>query len=121
MRHLSKLVLLAVLATLCASPAYGLAVTTSIALTGDTISTVNKVQTAATINSTENIVTITIGTKPRTIMFVADTAWIYRSSASGTDLKIAAGQTLTLEISGTTTFYFVRQSADGTLSSLVLR
>lgn len=111
MRFLLLVVLLAL-----ANLASAVAANTNVdARIGDGV-TANKV-TSATINSTENTLTIQVTAgKPRTVQFVSDdTAWIYRSSASGTDLKVAQNQTLTLTFEETTTVYFVRQSADGTL------
>lgn len=122
MRSIPRLLLGLLLLVAFGVDASAVAATTTLNLTGaDGAALVNKVQTAATINSTENIVTVQIASKPRTVCFVADTAWIYRSAASGTDFKVASGQTLTLEFTATTTFYHVRQSADGTLSSIVVK
>jgi hypothetical protein len=75
------------------------------------------VVTGATINSTENTITVKVSAgAPRTVMFTsADTAWIYRSSTGGTGVTIAAGQTLTLRFAATTIVYFVRSAADGNL------
>lgn len=80
------------------------------------------VVTGATINSTENTITVKISSgAPRTVMFVsADTAWIYRSTTSGTGITVAAGQTLTLRFNAQTIVYFVRSSADGNLRVLPL-
>ena len=119
MRSISRLLLGLLLAIAVSAIAEG--ASTSIDLTGSSATLVNKVQTAAAVNAVENSVTVTISSKARTVTFVSDVAWIYRSSSGGTDFKVAAGQTLTLEFSATTTFYHVRQSADGTLSSIVIK
>jgi hypothetical protein len=117
MKRLLASVLL--LAALCA-PTFGAASTMDISAS-DSASVLNKVQAAITINSTENSVTVVVGPRPRTVVLVSDTAWIYRSAPSGTDFKVSAAQTLTLEFGATTTFYHVRQTADGTLSALVVK
>jgi hypothetical protein len=65
---------------------------------------------------------VQIAAKPRTVCFVSPTPpGSTARHASGTDFKVAAGQTLTLEFTATATFYHVRQSADGTLSSIVVK
>lgn len=110
-----RLILAAVLCLL-ANLASAVAANTTVTMTAGGDPPFNVV-TGATINSTENTITLTLtaGT-PRTVMFVsADTAWIYRSSTSGTGVTVAAGQTLILRFKESTVIYFVRSAADGNL------
>lgn len=84
--------------------------------------TKNTVAGTSTCDADEDILVIQASpSKPRTVVLVNDAAWIYRSSASGTDLKVAAGQTLTIEVETTTTIYHTRQSADGAVKVFVVR
>lgn len=118
MRRLIPALVLAALFMALPSSAFAVASTTTYDLTASDNTAVNKVQTAITVNSTENIVVIQIGTKSRTLTFVSTSAWYYRSSAGGANFPVAANQTLTLKFTTTSTFYHVRQSADGTMNVL---
>src|SRR4051812_21114548 len=115
MRFLATFLLLVLLA-----PVFGVAATTTIDLRSpnpDLIGT----NTQATINSTENILAVQVSTDsgvPRIVqLYSPDTAWILRTTTadSTTDLKIAIGQVYKLPVYKTRSYYFVRQSADGTL------
>ncbi len=74
----------------------------------------NKVVGTSTCDADEDILIIQVkpGT-PRTVTLVNAAAWYYRSAASGTNLPVAAGQTITLLCESTTTIYHTRQTADG--------
>lgn len=76
----------------------------------------------ATINGTENTVTVQITAgSPRVLQMSSTTAWYYRSSSGGNVIPVAAGQSLTLIYQQNTVFYFVQQSAGGNLTLVCLR
>lgn len=115
MRFILSLLLLLALA------AHGAAATVTVALATTSPDVLNKV-TQAAVASSQNTVTITVADLPRIVCVWANTAWKYRStdSTATTDAEIAAGQPLVLKLQKTTTFYHLRQSADGTLFILPL-
>lgn len=116
MRHLLVLVL-----CLVANLASAVVVNTDVDVRGGGEPAWNVV-TTATINATENTLTVKVTAgSPRTVMLVStDTAWIYRSSTGATGLTVAAGQTLTLRFAATTTVFFIRSAADGTMVAIPL-
>ena len=63
------------------------------------------------------ILTVTKG-YPIDVSFVGTNAWIFRATTSVTtnDMPVAAGQPLVLRFSQTTTFYILRQAADGVVT-----
>lgn len=74
-------------------------------------------------NSTENIVIVTVTPGHAvTAEFNDSAAWYYRTTTadSTTDKPIAAAQALKLRFTATTTFYQIRQSADGTMVATLL-
>ncbi len=73
-----------------------------------------KVVGTSTCDSDEDILVIQVkpGT-PRTVELTNAAAWYYRSSASGTNKIIGAGQPKVMLIENTTTIYHTRVSADG--------
>jgi hypothetical protein len=79
----------------------------------------------ATINSTENVLVLNVTEgRARTVqLFSQDTAWYLRTTTGDTttQIKVAQDQVVTLEIASNTTLYFLRQSADGTLTILPVK
>lgn len=83
----------------------------------------NKVTQAPSI-VTENQITVQITPgSPVVLMMVCDQAWTYRSTTgtATTNMPVAAGQTLTLRFTESTNFFYLRQTADGTLALVPLQ
>lgn len=117
---------LSFLLLLCLASLAGAVATTTTIDCKTTTACQNQVTQAAT-NATENIITITVSPgHPVTVEFNNDggstaanaAAWKYRttSGVSTTDSCKAANQALKLRFTQTTSFYTVRQTADGVLS-----
>lgn len=111
------LAVLAILLLALAPAGFASVTTTTIDLTADSSTfpdPQNKVVGTSTCDADEDILVIQVTPKrSKLITLVNAAAWYYRSAASGTNLAIAAGQTITLQIDTTTTIYHTRQSADG--------
>lgn len=76
----------------------------------------NIVQSVACQAATENSIQVAITPGfGKALMIYGTQAWYYRSTSAGTNLPVAATQTLTLRFPVTFTFYFQSQSADGNL------
>ncbi len=106
---------------LCATSSFAVVATTTLVGTVGFSAQNKNVQFAT--NSTENIVIVTVTPgHPVTYELNDSAAWYYRTTTadSTTDKPIAASQALKLRFVGTTTFYVVRQSADGTCVATLL-
>lgn len=117
MRHLARFLLLL---ALCAS-GFGVVVDTVVNLKSGGTPPFNLVN-QATINATENTITVQITPgAPRVLQMIGTSDWYYRSSSGGNVVSVPAGQSWTLIFQQTTTFYYVRQTADGTMALVCLR
>ncbi len=80
----------------------------------------NVVYSAAVVTA-ENTLTVTVSPGfPRIIQLVSDVAWYYRAESGGASVAVAASVPLTLQIPINSVLYYLRASADGTLTILVL-
>ncbi len=107
---------------LLATPFFGVATTTTLDYRNGGTAFVN-VPTNATTNATENIVIVTVTPgHPVTVEFSDTAAWYYRTTigVSTNDKPIATSTPIRLRFTQTSTFYQLRQSADGVLNCLPL-
>ncbi len=116
-RALSFLFLL----TLAASGWSVAATTTLTYTTGGAV--IQNIPTNFATNATENIVIVVVTPgHPVTVEFNDTAAWYYRTTigVSTNDKPVPAATPFKLRFTASTTFYTVRQTADGTMNAMVL-
>jgi hypothetical protein len=105
-----------------ASLGFGVVATTTLTYTYGGAQIVN-IPTNFATNATENVVIVTVTPgHPVTVEFNDTAAWYYRTTTgvATNDKPIPAATPEKLRFTITTTFYTVRQTADGTMSAMAL-